>query len=176
MRRTYDFLATNPVDEEMNEYKTNQRLSQASKLQFYTPNLPDSLDYERLEYVRGELNNRLKTYISTVVMDEKSHILEKTYLQRFLNMPPTDLAVLQGSPYFYRDPGMGFERIFLMGAEFSLLLTELLVFALLDYTVQNHYISALVTYVWSKLLQKLREKFGEWNLSRKTLVDARFLI
>lgn len=71
---------------------------------------------------------------------------------------------------------MGFERVFLMGAEFSYLLTELLVFALLDYTVQNHYISALVTYVWSKFVLILRQKFGEWNLSRKTLTDSRFLI
>jgi len=64
-------------------------------------------------------------------------------------MPPTDMAILEGSPFFYKDPGMGFESIFLAGKEFNLLLMELLVFALFDLILGNHFVSAILTYVWT---------------------------
>jgi meckelin len=176
MRQTYDNMATNPVDEEVAAFNTNQRMSQASKMWLYQATLPKDIDFERLEDVRSELNRRFKTYISTVIMDSKTHILEKTPLQRFLFMPPTDLANLEGSPFFYKDPGMCFERVFLMGREFDLLLMDLLVYAMFDLTTQNTLYSAFFTYLFNKVVVYCRAKFGEWNLSRKTLVDSRFLI
>jgi meckelin len=97
-------IATNPVDEEVAAFNTNQRMSQASKMWLYQATLPKDIDFERLEDVRSELNRRFKTYISTVIMDSKTHFLEKTPLQRFLLMPPTDLANLEGSPFFHKDP------------------------------------------------------------------------
>lgn len=176
MRQTYDNMATNPVDEEINAYNTSQRLAQASKIVLYRASLPKEIDYDRLEEVRKELNKRLKTYIATTIMEAKSHILEKSPLQRFLNMPPTNMAILEGSPFFYKDPGMNFERVFLMGREFNMLLMDLLVFAMLDYTAKNTFLAAFITYLWSKFVVWMRRKLGELNLSRKTLVDKRFLL
>lgn len=176
MRKTYDNMATNPVDEEINSYNSNRRDGQASKILLYSPALPKEIDYDRLENIRKELNKRLKTYIATTIMEAKSHILEKSPLQRFLNMPPTNMAILEGSPFFYKDPGMNFERVFLMGKEFNLLLMDLLVFALIDYTAKNTFLAAFITYLWSKFGVWIRSKLGELNLSRKILVDKRFLI
>ena len=176
MRQTYDNLGSNPVEEEVNAYVTNKKLGQASKMWFQKPALPREIDFDSLFNVRNELNKRFKTYISTVIMDAKSHICDKNPLQRFLNMPPTDMSLLEGSPFFYRDPAMNFESIFLMGREFSVLLMDLLVFALFDLTTENTLLAAFLTYIFSKLVTYARQKLGERNLSRKTLVDKRFLL
>ena len=171
-------MATGPVDEEINASNTSKRMGQASKINLNMMGnaLPPDLDYERLEYVRAELNHRFKTYISTVIMDARTHILDKTPLQRFLHMPPTDLAVLEGSPFFYRDSDMNWEGVFVMGHEFTFLLMDLLVFAAADLAGQDTLLSAFITYLWDKLMLWLREYLGTKNLSRKTLVDERFLI
>ena len=171
-------MANVPVEEEIQASNTSKRLGQASKinLAFYGPALPADLDYERLEYVRAELNMRFKTYISTVIMDARTHILDKTALQRFLHMPPTDLAVLEGSPFFYRDPDMHWEGVFMMGHEFTLLLMDLLVFAAMDLAGNQHLLSAFITYLWDKIIIYFRNSLGAKNLSRKTLIDQRFLI
>ena len=49
-------------------------------------------------------------------------------------MPPTNMENLEGAPFFYKDKALDVERIFFMGREFSLLLLDLLVFALFDLT------------------------------------------
>ena len=171
-------MANVPVEEEIQASNTSKRLGQASKinLDFIGTALPADLDFERLEHVRTELNHRFKTYISTVIMDARTHILDKTPLQRFLHMPPTDLAIMEGSPFFYRDPDMHWEGVFMMGHEFTLLLMDLLVFAAMDLVWNQHLLSAFITYLWDKLMIYIRDWLGAKNLSRKTLVDQRFLI
>jgi meckelin len=91
-------------------------------------------------------------------------------------MPPTDLSDLEGSPFFYRDPGMGFERVFFSGKEFDVLLLEMTLFALLFITIDNIFVAALVVWVVSKTLRWVRGHLGERNIARKTLIDKRFLI
>ncbi|CAG9313152.1 unnamed protein product [Blepharisma stoltei] len=176
MRQTYDNLGTDPVEAEVGEYKKSKIQSQASKLWVKTPAIPKEIDFERLEDVRSELNNRFKTYISTVIKDCKTNILNKSALQRFLNIPPTRMDTLEGSPFFYKDPGMNFESIFFMGKEFSILLMDVLVFNLIDFRHNNLYLAAFITYIFSKMVSYARASLGEYNLSRKTLVDKRFLI
>lgn len=176
MRQTYDNMGTDPVEAEVNAYKTSKMLGQASKLWVKTPALPKELDFEQLAGIREDLNNRFKTYISTVVKDSKTNILNKTAIQRFLNMPPTPMELLEGSPFFYKDPSMNFESIFFMGKEFTILLMDVLVFNLLDFKYNNLFLAAFITYLFSKIISYLRQFLGEWNLSRKTLVDKRFLL
>lgn len=91
-------------------------------------------------------------------------------------MPPTDMSTFTGLPFFYRDIAMGFEHVFFMGQEFSLLLLDILIFDTIDLAAQNIFIAALVTFIFSKCVMWLRQKLGESNLSKKTLVDKRFLI
>jgi meckelin len=91
-------------------------------------------------------------------------------------MPPADLSELQGSPFFYRDPGMKWENVFYSGQEFDVLLLEMLLFALFDLTIENMLVAMILTYTISVFLIWLRKKTGERNLSRKTLIDRRFLI
>ena len=142
----------------------------------YSDALPKDIDFQRLDEVRSELNRRFKIYITTIIAEASTNIKDKTPLQRFLFMPPTDLSILQGSPFFYRDPGNSFENVFYSGKEFEILLFEMLIFVLLDLTVNNIFAAAIITYVISKFLQWVRGKTGERNIARKTLIDKRFLI
>jgi meckelin len=53
---------------------------------------------------------------------------------------------------------------------------DLLVFAAMDLVWSQHLLSAFITYLWDKLMLYIRDWLGAKNLSRKTLVDQRFLI
>ena len=134
------------------------------------------MSIERIQEIRLELNRRLKIYIAGLVKDSKTQILDKSALQRFLRMPPVDLSLLDGTPYFYRDPAIGFESSFLMGKEFTFLLMDIMNFEMFNYTISNLYVAVLLTYLISKTVSYIRQKAGEWNLSRKTLVNKRFLL
>ena len=45
-----------------------------------------------------------------------------------------------------------------------------------DYTIGNTYVAILLTYLCSKIVAYVRQWAGEWNLSRKALVNKRFLL
>lgn len=90
-------------------------------------------------------------------------------------VPPVDMANYTGVPYFYRDPQYSFERIFLCGSEFTMLLSVLLFYAFVDLLSQNTFLSVFVSFVFDKLLVWLRSNGGSKNLSKKTLIDERFL-
>ena len=134
------------------------------------------MNFSRLEDIRKKLNDDFNRYISAVVRDAKNNILDKTPLQRFLRMPPTDMSTFRSIPFFYKDPALSIDRVFLMGREFSLILMEILVFGVIDLGSGNAFIAAFVTFVWSTGLGMLRGMLGEANIAKKTLVDKRFLI
>ena len=85
-------------------------------------------------------------------------------------LPPPDKAI------FYNDNGRSFNSILLYGNEWTLMLFDLLVFAFVDSFAQDFVLAGIITYIVTKLLIMLRNKFGRKNLTRKTLVDERFLI
>ncbi|OMJ90235.1 hypothetical protein SteCoe_7436 [Stentor coeruleus] len=174
IRKTYNFLAKHPVQSGLSLYR--EGLKEASGLPSIPEALPDAMSIQNMQEIRLELNRRLKIYIAGLVKDAKTQILEKSAWQRFLRMPPVDLSLLDGTPYFYKDPSIGFESSFLMGREFSFLLMDIMIFELFDYTIENTYIAILLTYLFSKIVSEIRQKAGEWNLSRKTLVNKRFLL
>jgi meckelin len=174
IRKTYNNLGKQPLENDMILYRQEHR--EASKLPTVPEALPNNLKIENAQEVRLELNRRMKIYIAGLVRDAKTQLLDKSPWQRFLRMPPVDLSTLDGTPYFYRDPGIGFEGCFLMGREFSFLMMDIALFELFDYTIGMTYVAILLTYVVSNIVIKVRAWAGEWNLARKTLVNKRFLL
>lgn len=174
IRKTYNNLAKQPIETGIIEY--SQGLREASGLPRVPEALPANMSIERAQEIRQELNRRLKIYIAGLVRDARTQILDKSPWQRFLRMPPVDLSLLDGTPYFYRDPSIGFESSFLMGREFSFLLMDIMLFELFDFTIGITYVAILLTYIVSKMVSKVRSMTGEWNLSRKALVNKRFLL
>lgn len=174
IRKTYNNLAKFPVDNEIRDFLSGRQ--ESSGIPRMPESLPQNINIQKLQEIRLELNRRLKIYIAGLVKDSNTQILGKTAWQRFFSMPPADLSLLDGTPYFYRDPGIGFETSFLMGKEFTFLLMDIMIFELFDYTISNTYVAVLLTYLIDKTIIYIRKKAGEWNLSRKTLVNSQFLL
>ena len=174
IRKTYNYLARQPVESDIISYRGSKR--EASNLPSLPEALPENMNISRLQEIRLELNRRLKIYIAGLVKDSATQILDKTPWQRFLKMPPTDLSLLDGTPFFYRDPSIGFERSFLMGQEFTFLMMDIMTFELFEYVIGNSYVAVLLAYIFSKFCVYFRQSSGEWNLSRKILVNKRFLL
>ena len=102
-------------------------------------------------------------------------VRDKLLFEHILNMelkelPPLDKAV------FYNDDGRSFNSILFYGNEWTLMLFDLLMFAFVDSLAQDFVLAGVITYLVTKALIILRDSFGRKNLTRKTLVDERFLI
>ena len=84
--------------------------------------------------------------------------------------PPPDKAI------FYNDDGRSFNSVLLYGNEWTLMFFDLMMFALVDSIAEDFVLAGVITYLFTKVLIIVRDKFGRNNLTRKTLVDERFLI
>jgi len=60
--------------------------------------------------------------------------------------------------------------------DYQLVILYCLVFSLFDRVTGSSLIAVFIIYVVEKFLWKLRALLGESNLSKKTLIDDRFLI
>lgn len=77
--------------------------------------------------------------------------------------------------YMMTDRGYRFERVMFRGIEVDLLVWDILVYCITDYSLQSPAIAAAVTYVVALALVWLRNHFGQRNIAFKTLIDERFL-
>ena len=84
--------------------------------------------------------------------------------------PPIDKG------FFYKDDTKSFTSALLYGAEWSLLLFDILLFAVVDMAASNYILSAVITYFVDIIITTARDSLGKKNLARKTLVHERFLI
>ena len=94
-----------------------------------------------------------------------------------MNMPPESVSMMQGaSPIFYHDLAMSFQRVIFYGIEWYLVIFDLLVFTAIDKELGSFAIAAFLTWLVGSFVDHLRVSFGEANISRKSLIDSRFLI
>ena len=135
-----------------------------------------TMDYKKFEKTRFRLNENFKAFFDPEIRNLRSFVFEKSSLQRILNMPPAEMGKLSGSAFFYKDPTISFEKVLFLGKEFSLMLMDLLIFDLMDIAVGNTLVSALTTYLFSKILVYIKYSLAENNISKKTMVDKRFLL
>jgi hypothetical protein len=95
---------------------------------------------------------------------------------RFLGLPPRDNLDALDNPIFYKDVDDGFKMTTLMGSDVLLLILDTLVFNAADLIFQNTAISMLAVILYQELLEIFRGSVVENNISKKTLIDERFLI
>ena len=110
------------------------------------------------------------------MMTVTTHIFDKSPFQRFLGMPPANMGVVDGAPFLYKNTGYEFEKIFLAGREFTILMFDILVFQMFDLSTGNVFIAAMCTYIIDKGLCYIRKRLGEGNIASQTLVDKQFLL
>jgi meckelin len=102
-------------------------------------------------------------------------IHEPSYLERMLYSAP-DLTQSSTSSVFYTDRAWRFTETMFLGRELDLLLFNILVYSLVDLWFSNTLTSILLCYLADYGISYWRKNYGAYNLSRKTLVDPRFLI
>lgn len=138
--------------------------------------LPPGFNFKYIEEKKRTLSKLLKEYIENVVSEKEKYIKHKTYFQRFFDYPPTNMDTLEGTPIFLRDPDLGFQKIFYCGNEFSILLIDISIYEMWDIIFGNTLVAIVMTYISIRALVYFRLWLGERNISKKTLINQRFLI
>lgn len=76
---------------------------------------------------------------------------------------------------FYHEP-VGFTKLFLHGIEFHILSGYIALFAYVDYISGSSVLAAAAIWILDIFLTSIRQHFGVVNLSKKTLLDPKFLL
>lgn len=101
---------------------------------------------------------------------------DKSWAHYFFGIPSEDAFGKNTEAIFYRDPSEGFKKTSLVGMDMRLLIGNALFFYLMHIIFLNVEISLFFTFLWDGFLRYLRNSFGEDNISKKTMIDERFLI
>jgi meckelin len=124
-----------------------------------------------------EIGDIFKQLISFVETNASSFVLERPFTNRLINMPPESVSSMQGaSPIFYHDLQMSFQRTLFYGIETQLFIFDVLVFTALDKALNSFALAAFITWAIGATVDHMRSQFGSANISRKSLIDERFLI
>ncbi|GIL75629.1 hypothetical protein Vretimale_15152 [Volvox reticuliferus] len=114
-----------------------------------------------------------KQMIEDVERNQATQVIDPTYLQMILQLPPENA---QNNPAFVHDYFSSFTTTIFIGNEVRLYVYEALFFCAIDMSLQNVALSALLTFLMIRVVSYVRAMFGEDNISQKTLVDRHFLI
>jgi meckelin len=118
-----------------------------------------------------------KQLISFTEANAASFVLERPFTDRLLNLPPESVSSMQGaSPVFFHDFRNAFSRVLFYGIEYQLLVFDILMFTAFDAETGSFASAAFLTWLIGSLVDFARATLGEANISRKSLIDNRFLI
>ena len=102
-------------------------------------------------------------------------VREPTYFEKHFN-GARNLAALDQPSVFFTDRDFYYTRVMFLGRELDLLLLNVLVYSLVDLLLESTIISVFVCYLVEVFVCALRQLWGQRTISRKTLIDGRFLI
>ena len=130
---------------------------------------------ENMVAAYSTMNTFLTRFLEHALRDLDYDVRDKMVLETVLDIEFQE-GLASEKAIFYTDNGHSFDSVLLYGHEFSLTIFEVLVFAFTDLFMSDFLISALVTYLVTKLITIIRYNLGRRNLATKTLIDRRFLI
>ena len=137
------------------------------------------LNYEKDQTLLDNyMNNQLKNKINIVYSNTLQYIQDKTLLQRILGytIDITEFLKINDSYFiFYRDYRQNFDDVLFSGMEWEWFIMDLFFFQALMVAGLDEYISMLVTFVFDYILYYIRSYFGNRNVSKKAVIDDRFL-
>lgn len=120
-----------------------------------------------------ELASLFKQMVEDVERNHATRVVDPTYFQMLTRFPP---LASDNEAVFIHDYFNSFTSTMFIGNELRLFTFEALFFCVIDSTLQNVTLTAFITYILWLFVKWIRERMGENNLSRKTLVDQHFLI
>ncbi|XP_045605694.1 meckelin [Procambarus clarkii] len=100
-------------------------------------------------------------------------VKEKLFLESILDL---EFQEADDRCLFFRDNNHAFDRVLFYGHEISFILFEMLLFTFVDLVAYDFVLAAVVTFIFSYIVKKVRNTGGQKNVVHKTLVDQRFLI
>ncbi|KAG2497180.1 hypothetical protein HYH03_004769 [Edaphochlamys debaryana] len=122
---------------------------------------------------QAEITTLFKQMVDDVERNHATQVIDPTYVQRFLQLPPENA---QENPVFVHDYFNSFTETIFLGIEPRLFVYEALFCCSIDMALKSFSTSAFITFIVSRFFAYVRRGWGEDNLSQKTLVDRHFLI
>jgi meckelin len=98
-------------------------------------------------------------------------IKEKTYFEQLWGANP-DMS--QGLVFFPDETG--FKSLLMYGLEWHLLVLYITLFGLIDITLNSAIKSGIIVYFIDLVVRWTRQYYGVGNISRKSLMDVKFLL
>lgn len=135
----------------------------------------DELESSECAKAYNIMRNFLSSFFDHSLRDLDYIVKDKLFLERLLNMEfrePVDKKAYLNND----ESGCSFCNVLFYGNEATLLIFEILLFTITDYIAQDFIIAAIVSYIILMILAKLRILLSGYNITKKTLVDSRFLI
>jgi len=133
-----------------------------------------------MEAKKQELGDVLKSTIMDHIKGKPKAIKDKGMDNLLLDTLPEGVNISEkGSPWLIRDkvPSYpSFIAVLYCGLDFKVLLLMIQLFTGLNMYIENTMITMLVVYLLEKILQWARARWGEKNVSRKSLTNDCFLI
>ncbi|XP_028416781.1 LOW QUALITY PROTEIN: meckelin-like [Dendronephthya gigantea] len=178
-RQTFDVMVTRKFratyDRFYDPIRTQtQNIGNAPQIQGHSAGVNLSVAVQQTIEAYSSVNRFLSAFIDHSLREHDYAVKNKLLLERIFDLELGELP--QDKAVFYNDDGRSFTNVFFFGHEWTLLLWEVLFFAIVDYAALNFVLAGVLTYLQSRIVKSIREILGKKNLAKKTLVDERFLI
>jgi len=119
-------------------------------------------------------NSSLKGFIKKMQTAYRHQILEMDYSQKIFQLPPArdefDYAT------FLKDEYGTWVQIFYEGIEHELLLFDIMLFGFWNLALEHTMSAMLLTYLFQKAIDTVRQELGGRNIAKTTLVGDRFFL
>mmetsp|Transcript_69061 Transcript_69061/g.218430 ORF Transcript_69061/g.218430 Transcript_69061/m.218430 type:complete len:273 (-) Transcript_69061:15-833(-) len=125
---------------------------------------------------KEEVSQVFRNMINGLESKGADRVKEKTFFQRLLHVPPDMTEGRRLGSLFVHDFDNTFGRLTFYNIELQLIVWNILVFTAVDMATVNTGVAAAVTFFLQWALEYARTYMGDNNISRKTLVDAKFLV
>ncbi|KAH8381804.1 hypothetical protein KR009_000282 [Drosophila setifemur] len=167
-----------------------------SQTMLYQKDIVPSIDgqMERTSIAYASVNRFFCAFIDHAIKDMDYIIKEKSFVEQLLNCEIDNYITESGltsiNPYnqlfnkeflpdkgtFYIDDSYSFSRVLLLGNHLHIFVLELLILLSIFLLTSNHLIAAAGACVFNMLLRHVFRLWVRRNVSRKTLIDERFLL
>ncbi|CAF0714891.1 unnamed protein product [Brachionus calyciflorus] len=151
------------------EYSKKRSVNRAVRRDHIT----SSNEFEKRMLAYTKLNNFLISFLNNSIRGINYSVHERNICENLFNI---EFKQPIKNGYFYKDEIDCFTDVIYFGKEKTLFLFDLVIFLFVDYLSESYILAALIVYITSKILKIFRSDLGRRNLSKKTLVDKRFLI
>lgn len=168
LRKSYDVKLLDMIEDKARG-EVNRTTGISLGGAFTAPTLPE----EKLLNAQSEIANTFRDFIHRVESDHENIVRERT---GFGSMFGGDVGVDGNNPVFFHDFNRAWSTSIFFGNELRLAVFEMMVFATVFASSGRASVAAVVAILVDVLLSYMRQELGTNNVSRKSLVDPRFLM